>query len=372
MAKNGPDNPFSNPPPFPLQLDVYLDSHAGPTWEISDLRHRMGWLAMVECQLDTPLGSEREFVFAATWDEGAALATSLPRECHFEPPETLMVAADAAYWDFLGRMDQRHLRLLRDRETEDDAALRALDVEADRVMRRCDEVLAAFARARRAPDCPTERVVALKAKAAEIEEGMASAMRWLTRQKAGIREAAAAFEADVFDSLITHGDADIVSLIHWRARTGRRPPEIKWPLQSDERPNRQIDEFSEEAHRAEVFVRAAQAEVRAKRADREPQFIRPVRGYRGVKPDAQPPKTNAVPNALREPGREPGKDKAKAVPPEGKAPAAPLKDKRTIDAADPYPEWTLGMARRDLLRLRREWRARNAPRRKAGGVNAED
>lgn len=217
------------PPEFgghPVELEFSLESYEGPKWVAAAMRYRSGWLAVGEVEMQTAFDCTTQVLTAAIDDGGEPLGqwvaealfsmnSGLPKDLDHEPPEELDLALDALYWDFLGRCDLDHLRMLEERERA--TALRSGTLEARRRLAYDTAesmILKLYARRRRESGDPARRA-AIDVEIAEIEEKQAAAQQQHREILAAVSRELDDFDADVMESLKNHGRLTKLYALHW-------------------------------------------------------------------------------------------------------------------------------------------------------------
>jgi hypothetical protein len=212
---------------IPIEVNVQLASHVGPSWEVASLRHREGWLIAAMASVSTPFGECSRLLIAAVdaHDDVLSpvlahrlhrLAMSAPRDPEDAPPEELAAAIDALYWDFLGESDLQSLRQL-------EAEQAALDERVDEYVIECQllqwRIRASLRNLRaekiRLPPEAREHLVvhARIARLDQMLDELALGMRERVREmRAEIDE----LQDDVIASLKRHGEVETVAIIRWR------------------------------------------------------------------------------------------------------------------------------------------------------------
>ncbi|NOV15436.1 hypothetical protein E5S70_04915 [Ensifer adhaerens] len=214
---------------YPVELEFSLGSFAGPRWVAAAMRHRSGWLAVAEVEMETAFDRTSEIIGAAIDEAGApvgqwvsealfSMHCGLPRELDIEPPEELDIALDALYWDFLGRCDLDHLRMLEEKERA--TSLMAMRLDA---RRRNDYdateslILKLYARRRRGSEDPALRV-AIDAEVAALEDSQAAMESRHRASLAGLTHELEGFDVEVMESLRNHGHLRKLYAVHWIVR----------------------------------------------------------------------------------------------------------------------------------------------------------
>lgn len=214
---------------LPFAVDVFLGTYEGPVWVRQKLRGKSGWLQLSRAKMETPISTWRTTLIAARTDDGESLGTmtssallamrsSGPRELDLVPPDELDVQTEMLFWDFLGRCDLRHLRMLRDAEAEAAERIASEQARGEKVLAEADAYLANLRRQRRALDATDERRAKLTETIGFFEEKQAAAAQWLVRRLARVREEVMTLEAEVMAALENHGEVEELYTVRWTAR----------------------------------------------------------------------------------------------------------------------------------------------------------
>lgn len=211
---------------YPVHLRFSLDSYQGPSWVVPAIRNRSGWLGAAEVEMETEFDCTREILYGCVAEDGEVLgnwvaealfsmACGLPTEVEEEAPDDLEVALDAAYWDFLGRCDLMHLRMLEEKEREIAAAIGRLETRQREVYAKVDDFLTSLMARRRRERDNHELRLAVDAKVEEIDRKQAEANAWHRGKVEALKSDMASFEDQVMRSLGNHGSISRLHTIHW-------------------------------------------------------------------------------------------------------------------------------------------------------------
>jgi len=215
---------------LPVALDVHLDSHFGPAWQVSELRGTRGWLSAAEASLDTPFGTLKATIAIACRGDGTllpqwqarhllAMRYSSIREAPEVPPEEIEAFLDARYWDFLGSCDLIHLGMIEDSEKELEKRIDAEERRGAEVFRQVEVRINTLRRERRHPDTAPERRREIDERVETFETKLAEAQRWLVKRLAALRREAEPHEESLLDCLKLEGQVEPLFTIHWTARS---------------------------------------------------------------------------------------------------------------------------------------------------------
>jgi len=214
---------------LPFAVDVFLDTYEGPAWVRQKLRGASGWMQLSRAKMETPISIWRTTLIAARTDEGESLGTmtssaflamrsSGPRELDQVPPDELDTQSEMLFWDFLGRCDLRHLRMLREAEAEAVERIAHEQVRGEQVLAEADGYIANLRRQRRALDVADERRNKLAETIGFFEQKQAAAAQWLVQRLARVREDVMTLEAEVMAALEHHGEVEELYTVRWMAR----------------------------------------------------------------------------------------------------------------------------------------------------------
>lgn len=214
---------------LPFAVDVFLGTYEGPAWVRQKLRGKSGWMQLSRAKMETPISTWRTTLVAARTDDGESLGTmtasaflgmrsSGPREVDQIPPDELDTQSEMLFWDFLGRCDLRHLRMLREAEAAATERIASEQARGEQVLAQADAYIASLRRQRRALDVSDERRTGLAEQIGFFEERQSAAAGWLVRRLAGVREEVMALEAEVMAALENHGEVEELYTVRWTAR----------------------------------------------------------------------------------------------------------------------------------------------------------
>lgn len=214
---------------LPFAVDVFLGTYEGPAWVRQKLRGKSGWMQLSRAKMETPISTWRTTLIAARTDDGESLGmmtssaflamrSSGPRELDQVPPDELDVQSEMLFWDFLGRCDLRHLRMLREAEAEATERIASEQARGEQVLAEADAYIANLRRQRRGLDAADERRAGLAEAIGFFEEKQSAAARWLVQRLARVREEVMTLEAEVMAALENHGEVEELYTVRWTAR----------------------------------------------------------------------------------------------------------------------------------------------------------
>lgn len=214
---------------LPFAVDVFLDTYEGPAWVRQKLRGTSGWMQLSRAKMETPMSTWRTTLLAARTDDGERLGTmtssaflamrsSGPRELDQVPPDELDTQSEMLFWDFLGRCDLRHLRMLREAEVEAVERISHEQARGEQVLADADGYIANLRRQRRAMNATDERRAMLAETIGFFEQKQAAAAQWLVQRLARVREDVMTLEAEVMAALEHHGEVEELYTVRWTAR----------------------------------------------------------------------------------------------------------------------------------------------------------
>lgn len=222
---------------YPFALDLFIDEYEGPPSFKKHLRRKTGWLKAVRVNLDTPIQSWSETLFACITDDGmtlsnfpasflTAMQTSMPMEVeHVPPADDLDELIDAYYWDFLGRCDRYCQRILDQAHADADLVVEHYERELERLNGQIDAKLQVIRRllrdfSRRA-DWPTleNKATRLKRMADQLTPIFQKKMRDARREVDKIEEQALA-------SMGYDGELEELYTVYFRVRDRSESPRV--------------------------------------------------------------------------------------------------------------------------------------------------
>jgi hypothetical protein len=214
---------------LPFAVDVFLGTYEGPAWVRQKLRGKSGWMQLSRARMETPISAWRTTLIAARTDDGESLGmvmssaflamrSSGPRELDQVPPDELDTQSEMLFWDFLGRCDLRHLRMLREAEAEAMERIAHEQARGEQVLAEADGYIANLRRQRRAMDVADERRTKLEETIGFFEQKQAAAARWLVQRLARVRDDVMTLEAEVMAALEHHGEVEELYTVRWTAR----------------------------------------------------------------------------------------------------------------------------------------------------------
>lgn len=214
---------------YPVELHFSLDSHVGPSWVVPAMFNRSGWLSVAEVEMETEFDRTRAVIAACVNDEGEVLGqwvvealfsmqSSLPQEVVVEPPDDLEEALDALYWDFLGRCDIAHLKILEEEERRISSAIARLELRRREVYEKVETFLSSLYARRRRERGNDELCRLIDAKIEEVEIKQAETEIWHRGRLQELQAELATFEGQVLASLQNHGNLRPLYTVYWKAR----------------------------------------------------------------------------------------------------------------------------------------------------------
>ncbi|ODT71215.1 MAG: hypothetical protein ABS75_07980 [Pelagibacterium sp. SCN 63-23] len=223
---------------LPFAVDLLLGTYEGLALVRRSLRGKSGWLQVGRASMETFWGRWRATLVVAVTDKGEHLPKSLaqalldmqsanPREAGIAPDEDFDGHMELAYWDFLGRCDLRHLRMLDEAEAELARRLAAEEARGEAVLSEVEAYVAQLHRRRRL-ESSSEARDAILSRIALLEQKHEEAGAWLIRHMADMRQEFEQHEADILAMLQGHGELEILQTVHW---TARHPSDRHEPIQ---------------------------------------------------------------------------------------------------------------------------------------------
>ncbi|MGR6466700.1 hypothetical protein [Rhizobium sp. PAMB 3182] len=214
---------------YPVELHFSLDSHVGPSWVVPALFNRSGWLSVAEVEMETEFDRTRAVIAACVNDEGEVLGkwvvealfsmqSSLPQEVFIEPPNDLADALDALYWDFLGRCDIAHLKVLEEEERRINSTITRLEMRRQEVYEKVEMFLSSLYARRRRERGNAELCTQIDAKIEEVEAKQAETEIWHRGRLQELHAELATFENQVLDALQNHGSLRPLYTVYWQTR----------------------------------------------------------------------------------------------------------------------------------------------------------
>ncbi len=216
----------------PVEIEFYLDTFSGASWEASPLRYRSGWL-MVSCaSLETAVSSFSAPLVACIDDDGEPVSQwlssklfdmrcSLPREQCDPPPEELSALSEMLYWDFLGSCDLKHLAILEEGEQASEKEIARLEMRARSVLAQADAYVSGLRAWLRRVDSGDPRRGDAERQIDLVEQKQLSAAQWLRARIETIRSHLQQVETDIMDAIVEHGSVEHFYTVHWVVRYSR-------------------------------------------------------------------------------------------------------------------------------------------------------
>lgn len=209
----------------PFAVDVHLDTYEGMSWIKRRLRAQSGWLQVAKASMDTLWGTWSSRLVVAMTDHGDLLERPVANallemrsanvhQPNDHPDEMIEGHMEMAYWDFLGRCDVRHLKMLDDAEAEMALRLEEEQARGEDVLVEVELYIAQLHRLRRMAISDIQRED-LASRIALLDQKHAEAADWLVRRLATIRREGDAFAADILASLQNHGEMEVVQTVRW-------------------------------------------------------------------------------------------------------------------------------------------------------------
>lgn len=213
---------------IPFAVDLHLQTYEGMGWIKRYLRGQSGWLQVGRATMDTYWGRWSATLVVAVTDKGEVLNKTVsrallemrsanPREPDDTPDDDIDGHMEMAYWDFLGRCDIRHLKMLDEAEAEMAGRVEAEQARGEAVLAEVELYLSQLSRQRRSATSDAVRD-AIMARIALLEQKHQEAAAWLVRRLAAMRLEGEQLETDLLESLQNHGQLEIIQTIHWVAR----------------------------------------------------------------------------------------------------------------------------------------------------------
>lgn len=213
---------------IPYEVDLYLHTYEGMAWIKRRLRGQSGWLQVAKASMDTFWGSHTAMLVVAVTDHGELLDRTVShalldmkasgvRDAEIVPDEELDGHMEMAFWDFLGRCDLYHLRMLDEAEIELASELEREQTRGEKVLTEVDNHIADLGRQRRAVIVDDARQ-ALAVRIALLEEKQAEAAAWLVRRLATMRKQGEALQDDLLAALQNHGELEVLYSVRWVAK----------------------------------------------------------------------------------------------------------------------------------------------------------
>ena len=232
--------------PAPLAVEVYWESYPGKKAHIWRLWQQSGWLQVARVSLETPVSSNEEIITYFCDDMGHPIPawlgnrlfnmrSSVPSYMHHEPPEELEGQADALYWDFLGRCDQKNLVELEQGEERLFEAIHEVESKALSGVSQIDEYISSLRREKRHPDCSPDRKLSIDSRVAEVEKFKPQLLAVLPDEIQALRENHISVEQDTFESVTYHGRVEILYTVRWTMCSRHQPAPVNISLWTEER-----------------------------------------------------------------------------------------------------------------------------------------
>ena len=230
----------------PLAVDIYWESYPGKKAHVWRLWQQTGWMRVVRMSLETPISSHEEVITLFCNDLGQPMPTwlgnrlfdmrsSIPSYMHHEPPKELEDQADALYWDFLGRCDQKNLAELAHREDSLFEQIVATEDKALAGVKEIDRYIGSLRRERRHPDCTMVRKKEIDARIRDVVQYKPKLLAAIPEEVNKLRNSYETFEKDVFESVTYLGQMEPLYTVRWTMQSRQMAPPVNVSLWTEER-----------------------------------------------------------------------------------------------------------------------------------------
>ena len=229
----------------PVELDVDLDAHEGPTWAIASVRGRSGWLSVADARLPMPFAMRKRALIACVDDRGEAIApaiaealfalpTSLPRPADELPPDQLDEVMEALFAGLLKRAKRDNLAHLARAHARTGERIAAFEADCRAFEDRLTGGARALRQERRSSSMSGAVVAAIDARLArlaamvdELGSGMRDHIRAMRTEDDALEEA-------VVETLDERGHLQHRFTVRWHARGRRGCPPVRVRGRRDE------------------------------------------------------------------------------------------------------------------------------------------